>query len=87
MSEIGRIPARVRRCCIQRGDGFVGSTPRTSTVTKRVQPARSRIGARSSSWTGTPAVPAAGVIAETGSVNGCPVAWAYSRATPRIENA
>ena len=81
------MPAWVSRRCIHPGDGRDGSTPRTTCATNRSQPGTPWIGASSSSSTANS--PAAGArsaaVGTPGSVNGAPVEWEYSRATPRIE--
>ena len=72
----------------------MGSTPRTTRVTKIEQPSRPRIGAWSSMVTSnaraklsaTCAPPLAGNHV-AGSRNAAPVSCEYSRATPRIEKA
>ena len=82
------MPARRRRAASHGGVGRVASTPETVRATKRVAPGSPWIGASSSMRTAGPASSAAGGwTAAAGSVKGTPVACAYSRATPRIENA
>lgn len=89
-SEMERTPASVRRDTIHGGVGRDRSRPETTRVTKTSAPTRPRIGAASSTRTSTPATGASAASrarASAGSVNAAPVACAYSRAIPRIENA
>ena len=80
ISEIGRMPAWIRRVVIHSGLAAVGSTPRTVTAVKRSHPRSS------STCTGyPPAVADTGVIAAAGSVYGRSSECASSRATPRAE--
>ncbi len=85
------MPAWTSRSCSHSGDGAAGSMPRTMRVTKRSHPATRFSGAASSTSTGKPSGVAAGTAppgrfsGRPGSVNAAPVAWEYSRATPRME--
>ena len=82
------MPASFSRAIIQAGVGRDGSTPRTMRVAKTAEPALPRIGASSSMTTEkASAATSVAVTCSTGSRNRAPVAWAYSRATPRMENA
>ena len=85
-SEMERMPASFRRAIIQAGVRRLGSTPRTIRVTKTEAPTRPRTGASSAIVTGKSLDPLS-AAARAGSRNAAPVACAYSRATPRIENA
>ncbi|CAB4875069.1 unannotated protein [freshwater metagenome] len=75
-----------RRLIIHGGVRRERSRPRTTRVTNPVQPTTPRIGAVSLIVTEKP-VPGVTVTASAGSLNVTPVAWAYSRATPRIDIA
>ncbi len=89
-SEMERTPARVSRDTIHGGVGRDTSRPETTRVTNTSAPERPRMGAASSTRTSTPwtgASAASSASASAGSVNRAPVACAYSRAMPRMENA
>ena len=70
---------------IHAGVGFVGSTSRTMRTTNSVAPTRPRMGASSTTATSKPALGCSSSSngRSAGSRNTAPVAWAYSRATPR----
>jgi hypothetical protein len=87
-TETERMPASFSRAIIHAGVGRVGSTPRTMRVANTAEPTRPRIGASSRISTGNAsAAISVAMTCSTGSRNRAPVACAYSRATPRMENA
>ena len=82
------MPASFSRATIHGGVGRVGSMPRTMRVAKTADAdaaADRRLVADLDGEAVARGIHGARLLA--GSRNAAPVAWAYSRATPRIENA